>query len=121
MDDVLALTRRLLDAISARDWATYEELCDPGLTCFEPEARGQLVAGLPFHMYYFVDGPGDGRFQSTLCSPVVHQLGPDAAVVAYTRVIQTPAGEKAFEETRAWHRRGGVWKHVHFHRSEVKG
>ena len=119
MNTILDLTRRLLDAISTRDWATYEELCDLELTCFEPEARGQLVAGLPFHMYYFIDSPGDGPFQSTICSPVVHSLGEDAAVVAYTRVVQSPTGEKAFEETRVWHRRDGVWKHVHFHRSRV--
>ena len=120
MDDVLALTRRLLDAITERDWVTYKELCDPGLTCFEPEACGQLVVGLPFHQYYFADGPGTARVQGTLCSPVVHMLGEDAAVVAYTRVIQSESGERAFEETRVWHRRDGRWRHVHFHRSAVR-
>ncbi|MBS1708309.1 MAG: DUF4440 domain-containing protein [Armatimonadetes bacterium] len=117
--EVLALTQRLLDAISRRDWAAYTELCDPGLTCFEPEACGQLVTGLPFHQFYFADGASEARVQSTICSPVVHALGPDAAVVAYTRVIQTRDGERAFEETRVWKRVDGCWWHVHFHRSPV--
>jgi hypothetical protein len=44
--EVLALTERLLGAIAAGDWATYEELCAADMTCFEPEARGHLVEGL---------------------------------------------------------------------------
>jgi hypothetical protein len=27
--EILQLNQRLLDAIAAADWATYEELCDP--------------------------------------------------------------------------------------------
>jgi calcium/calmodulin-dependent protein kinase (CaM kinase) II len=44
--EVLGLTERLLNSIAAGDWATYEELCAPDMTCFEPEARGHLVEGL---------------------------------------------------------------------------
>ena len=33
----------VLDAIAAADWDTYELLRDPGLTAFEPEARGHRV------------------------------------------------------------------------------
>ena len=46
---ILRLNQRLLDAIAAADWGTYEELCDPELTAFEPEARSQRVEGLEFH------------------------------------------------------------------------
>ncbi len=35
-EDLLQLTRRLLTSIAERDWATYQELCDPALTAFEP-------------------------------------------------------------------------------------
>ena len=38
-EEVLAINRRLLDAIASGDWKLYEDLCDPHLTCFEPEAR----------------------------------------------------------------------------------
>jgi hypothetical protein len=33
--ELVAVTQRLLEAIAAKDWDTYERLCDPGLTCFE--------------------------------------------------------------------------------------
>ncbi len=29
------------------------KICDPGLTCFEPEALGNLVEGMDFHRFYF--------------------------------------------------------------------
>jgi len=123
--ELIALTQRLLDAIAAGDWATYEELCAPDLTCFEPEAQGQLVSGLAFHRFYFEKGGSSGRVQTILCSPHVRMLGPDAAIVAYARVVQveTAAGfsSRAFEETRVWQRIDGAWRHIHFHRSPVTG
>src|SRR5436309_775568 len=86
-DELLALTQRLLDAIANRDWPTYEELCDPGLTAFEPEACGQLVEGLTFHRFYFgLDGPA-GHRQTTLAAPRVRLMG-DVAVVTYARLNQ---------------------------------
>ena len=48
-DAILAKTQQLLVAIAGGDWNTYAELCDPSLTCFEPEALGNLVDGLDFH------------------------------------------------------------------------
>jgi calcium/calmodulin-dependent protein kinase (CaM kinase) II len=121
-DHLLDLTRRLLDSISRGDWAAYESLCDPTLTAFEPEARGQLVEGLEFHRFYFDTGGHLGKHANTICSPHVRMLGDDAAVVSYVRLVQrvdsdgTPHTSR-FEETRVWHRRDGQWRHVHFHRS----
>ena len=122
-DELLELTRQLLNAIADRDWTIYSQLCDPSLTCFEPEAKGQLVAGMDFHKFYF-DLPGAaGKRNTTLASPHVRLVGENAAVVSYVRLIQklNPAsGEPesvAFNETRVWQRIGGEWKHVHFHRS----
>ena len=52
-DELLQLSQQLLDAIAVNDWAVYERLCATDLTAFEPEARGQRVAGLDFHRFYF--------------------------------------------------------------------
>lgn len=122
-EELIALNQRLLESIAAGDWATYEQLCDPQLTCFEPEARGQLVAGMEFHHFYFEEDSSDSfsRRNTTMCSPQVWLLG-DAAVLAYVRLVQhtDAAGNfitSSYEETRVWQKRDGAWKHVHFHRS----
>ena len=122
--ELLQLTRRLLESIARRDWAAYTELTDPDLTCFEPEAAGQLVEGLEFHRFYFQLGGGRDAQNTTLAAPRVRVLG-DAAVVAYVRLVQRVGPEgaavtAAFEETRVWQRRGGTWKQVHFHRSAAR-
>jgi calcium/calmodulin-dependent protein kinase (CaM kinase) II len=121
--ELLQLTQRLLDCITAGDWATYQELCDPSLTAFEPEAAGQLVEGLPFHRFYFDLGGIHGRHQTTLCSPRVRILS-DVGVVTYVRLIQRlgPEGTAvtvASAETRIWHRIEGRWRNVHFHRTAL--
>lgn len=129
-DELLQLTQRLLEAIAAGDWATYEALCDPTLTCFEPEAQGQIVEGLPFHRFYFdlaaADAGSSGKApprNTTLARPHVRVM-VDAAIVCYVRLNQRvdAAGQPtvaAVEETRVWQRRDGRWRHVHFHRSPI--
>jgi len=123
VSEILELTQRLLNAIAAGDWETYQQLCHPGLTCFEPEAAGHLVEGLEFHRFYFnlrEESPA-AQPNTTLASPKVWLLGDDAAVVAYVRLIQrlTPEGPRtaSFQETRIWQRHGDRWLHIHFHRS----
>ena len=119
--EVLRVTRRLLDAIATADWATYEELCDSTLTCFEPESMVQLVEGLAFHEFYFKLGAGSRARNTTISSPHVRIVG-DVAIVSYARIDQKVAADgspysRVFEETRIWQRREGTWKHIHFHRS----
>jgi calcium/calmodulin-dependent protein kinase (CaM kinase) II len=123
MNELLSLTQRLLDSISDGDWNTYQELCDPTLTAFEPEAPGQVVEGLPFHRFYFDLGGVRGRHQTTICSPRVRLLG-DVALVAYVRLVQRVGADGipvtvASSETRVWQRQEGRWRHVHFHRSAL--
>ena len=31
------------------DWAKYAKMCDPEMTCIEPESQNMRVSGLPFH------------------------------------------------------------------------
>jgi calcium/calmodulin-dependent protein kinase (CaM kinase) II len=121
--ELLAINRRLLEAIAAGDWATYEELCDPGLTCFEPEARGQWVEGMDFHHFYFKLGghlASSGPVNITVSTPHVRVMG-DVAVISFIRLVQkldaggNPVTSRS-EETRVWQRQNGRWRHVHFHR-----
>jgi calcium/calmodulin-dependent protein kinase (CaM kinase) II len=125
IDELLRLNARLLESIASGDWATYEELCDPSLTAFEPEALGHLVEGLEFHHFYFKLGGFRGPQQTTMCDPKVRVMG-DVAVVAYVRLNQRVGGEgvpgtTGAAETRVWQRKNGRWRHVHFHRSPITG
>jgi calcium/calmodulin-dependent protein kinase (CaM kinase) II len=127
IEELLHLNARLLESIDQADWATYQELSDASLTAFEPEALGQLVEGLEFHRYYFYSrGGGPKQSQnSTMCSPRVRMMG-DAAVITYVRLSRRAGADGlpvtlGSAETRVWHRQGGRWRHVHFHRSTVQG
>jgi len=120
--ELLSLNQKLLDSIVSGDWHTYENLCDPRITCFEPEARGRLVEGMPFHKFYFDLGKPARPPQATMCSPHVRLVGTDAAVISYVRLVQKLDAQgapvsTASEETRVWQKQAGAWKHVHFHRS----
>ena len=122
--ELLALNQKLLESIIGGDWKTYETLCDPSITCFEPEARGQVVAGMSFHKYYF-DLPGAPQKPAknvSMAQPHVRLLGNEGAVISYVRLTQSldaSGGPQTgrMEETRVWQKIGGAWKHVHFHRS----
>jgi calcium/calmodulin-dependent protein kinase (CaM kinase) II len=119
--EILELNKQLLESIAKGDWKTYAALCDPTLTCFEPEARGHLVEGMDFHRFYFDLGAAKGPRTTTMASPHVRVMG-DAAVISYIRLVQrldetgTPL-TIAIEETRIWQLQNGQWRHVHFHRS----
>jgi ketosteroid isomerase-like protein len=121
---LLALNQKLLIAIVSGDWKTYESLCDPSITCFEPEARGQLVTGMAFHKFYFdlCGSPQKPAKLVTMSQPHVRLLGDSAAVISYVRLTQSldASGQpqtSRVEETRIWQKLDGHWKHVHFHRS----
>jgi calcium/calmodulin-dependent protein kinase (CaM kinase) II len=119
--EVLAANRRLLESIVQGDLATYEELCDPTITAFEPEARGYLVEGLEFHRFYFQLGGAAGPYNITMAAPHVRIMG-DVAVISYVRLVQKVGGDgnpttSRCEETRVWQRQNGKWRHVHFQRA----
>jgi hypothetical protein len=121
---LIELNQNLLDSIAKADWLTYQKLCDPSISCFEPEARGNLVEGLAFHKYYFDLGAPSGARNTTMASPHVRLLGADCAVVSYVRLVQKLDASNspltaASEETRVWQRMDGQWKHVHFHRTAL--
>ncbi len=125
VQELLALNQQLLESIAAADWATYERLCDPSLTAFEPEALGHLVEGVAFHRFYFDFKPASPAHSAprntTMVSPRVRLLG-DTAIVTYVRLVQRLDDQQRpvtaqCEETRVWHKGPQGWRHVHFHRS----
>ena len=118
--ELLQVSEKLLQAIDAGDWTAYAALCDARITCFEPEAEGHLVVGLPFHKFYF-DLPGNGLARlSSISSPHIEVNG-NMGVVCYVRLVQkqTDSGPVtvASNETRIWRKDSSGWKHIHFHRS----
>jgi hypothetical protein len=118
---IIDLNQRLLNSIVQADWNAYAELCDETLTCFEPEARGHLVEGMPFHRFYFDLGASKGPVNVTMASPHVRMLGDSAALICYVRLVQKLDANNSpvtahVEETRVWQKINGKWKHVHFHR-----
>ena len=122
--ELLALNQKLLESIVSGDWKTYETLCDPSITCLEPEARGQVVAGMAFHKYYFElhGSPQKPAKNVSMSQPHVRLLGHDGAVLSYVRLTQSLDASGSpqtgrMEETRVWQKINGAWKHVHFHRS----
>lgn len=120
-EEMLSLSQTLLDAIDQQDWDTYTSLCSADLTAFEPESRGHLVAGMPFHKFYFDLPRGRVTKRSTISAPQVQIFG-ETALVTYVRLIQIkavdePVQERACSESRLWVKQGDRWIHVHFHRS----
>jgi ketosteroid isomerase-like protein len=120
---LISLTQLLLESIANGNWERYSELCDPSLTCFEPEAQGHMVAGMDFHRFYFdlKSSQEASQVNTTMATPHVRIMG-DIAIVAYVRLVQRldSAGVPftiAFEETRVWQKQSTKWQHVHFHRS----
>lgn len=122
-EDLVRTNQLLLDCIARGDWVTYKEMCEPGLTAFEPEAHGQLVEGLQFHYFFFDLYQAQGRNQTTMINPRVKVLG-DIGIVAYVRLNQRAAPDgtpvtSAYSETRIWRRHDEHWRQVHFHRSTL--
>jgi len=122
--ELLAVSNQLLAAIDAGDWKSYASLCDEGITCFEKEAHGHLISGLPFHKYYF-DQPAPPSDLpaglSSMSSPDVRVVG-DVGIVCYVRLKQSTGSDgsvnvSATDETRIWKKTSDGWKHIHVHRS----
>ncbi|VDK28209.1 unnamed protein product [Gongylonema pulchrum] len=88
--EIVRVTQQLLDAISCKDYESYSRLCDPSMTCFEPEALGNLIEGMDFHKFYFDNNSGlrGPKIHTTLLNPNVHLMGDEGACIAYIRLTQ---------------------------------
>ena len=125
-EEVVSVTRRILNVIDNCDWSIYREFIDEGLTTFGPEAKGCMLRGPEFQEFLLQKTASlSGTFRkSHLCTPSVRMLGIDnsIAVIAYSRVTQVCNEGKVdvvvTEETRVWEfKEAEGWKMVHIHRS----
>eukprot|EP00741_Cyanophora_paradoxa_P024628 tig00000269_g23779.t1 len=102
-------------------------MCNETATCFEPEALGHLIEGMPFHRYYFDPSapPADPTkvkiSQNTMSGVHVRQCG-NAAILCYIRLVQSFKNgahvTSETEETRIWEKTPQGFKLVHLHRSK---
>nr|XP_057934249.1 calcium/calmodulin-dependent protein kinase type II delta chain-like [Doryrhamphus excisus] len=123
--EVIDATNQLMLAICNADYELYQNVTDPSITSFEPEAVGQLVEGMSFHRFLFEnDLPRlGGLVHIHLLNTHVRMLGEDAACMSYVRLMQyldpdiMQSRTLKSEETRIWQHRNGKWVNVHFHRS----
>ncbi|CAC5402158.1 CAMK2 [Mytilus coruscus] len=120
--EIIKLTEQLISAITGGDYEAYTKFVDPHVTCFEPEALGNLIIGMDFHKFYFdhVFSKNNKPVNTSILTPHVHLLGEDAASIAYIRLTQfidrsgLPVTTQQ-EETRVWQRKDGKWQNVHLH------
>ncbi|PAV65705.1 hypothetical protein WR25_19663 [Diploscapter pachys] len=126
---IVRVTQQLLDAVSCKDFDAYTKLCDPSMTCFEPESLGNLIEGVEFHRFYF-DCAGNStprsknQLHTTMLNPNVHLMSDEGACIAYIRLTQfvDRNGEprtRQVQETRVWQKKNGRWLCVHVHRSAI--
>jgi regulator of sigma D len=51
--EIVKVTQELIEVINHGDFESYEKICDPEMSAFEPESLGNIVTGMPFHKFYF--------------------------------------------------------------------
>lgn len=79
------------------------------MSCFEPEARGQLVEGLDFHQFYFMGKKQKApATRSTIANAKVRLMGK-SAVVTYNRLIQRRVALPAAPSPAEEQERAGGW------------
>jgi len=112
-DDLLDLNACIMAAIRQGDWDAYHKLCDPDLSCFEPEAKGHLVTGMDYRQYCLDQsrskaGSPDiahqehALFTNSFNSHVRWLCEGNAAMLTLKRVVQCGSAMVNVEESRLW-------------------
>ncbi|MBV9852331.1 MAG: nuclear transport factor 2 family protein [Armatimonadetes bacterium] len=119
-DEVLTITRQMLDAMYTADPEVHRRHCAEDMSSFEWYIAPYRIDGLEFHLDLIRAGGNGAPTRLDLLTPRVQVYG-DTAVVNYT-LLKTMAGEGAAQfsrinETRVFARLDGVWKMVHLHKS----
>jgi calcium/calmodulin-dependent protein kinase (CaM kinase) II len=122
VEQVMAATSSILDAIRCRDFGAYKNLCEENMLTFSNDAGKQLLTGLDFHQFALNNILPSEAENITMVNPQITMLGDSAACVCYVRLNQTITKDgvqqtREYKETRVWQQRGVAWKCVHVHTS----
>ena len=119
-DEVLAITRQMLDAMYTADPEVHRRHCTEDMSSFEWYIAPYRIDGLEFHLDLIKAGGNGTPTRLDLLTPRVQVYG-DTAIVNYTLLKTMAAGGKAefsrMNETRVFVRQEGVWKMAHLHKS----
>ncbi len=120
-EEVLAITRQMLDAMYTADPAVHRRHCAEDMSSYEWYIAPQRIDGLDFHLALIAGGGNGEPSRLDLLTPRVQIYG-DTAIVNYTLLKTTlsetvPPVFSAMNETRVFVKMDGAWKMVHLHKS----
>lgn len=120
-DEIIAVTRKMLDAMHAQDTKAYHEWCAEDVSAFEWYIAPYRVDGIDFHLTLIEAGGNGAPTRLDLLTPRVQVYG-ETAIITYT-LLKTfasqgkPSTFTTTNETRVFARHDGIWKMVHLHKS----
>ncbi len=123
-EEVLAITRQMLDAMYTADPEVHRRHCVEDMSSYEWYIAPNRIDGLEFHLK-LIEGGGNGApSRLDLLTPRVQVYG-DTAIVNYTLLktvfqehgLPIPPQFSTINETRVFVKLDGVWKMVHLHKS----
>jgi len=121
-NEILALTRRMLDAMYTADPDVHRTHCTEDMSSFEWYIAPYRIDGVEFHLRLIEDGGNGTPSRLEMLTPRVQVYG-DTAIICYTLLKTTvasdgqPAQFSTINETRVFVKQDGIWKMAHLHKS----
>jgi hypothetical protein len=123
-EEVLAITRQMLDAMYTADPEVHRRHCAEDMSSYEWYITSHRIDGAEFHLKLIEKGGNGTPNQLDLLTPRIQVYG-DTAIVNYTLLktvfpaigmLMSPEFS-TINETRVFVKLAGVWKMVHLHKS----
>ncbi len=125
-NEIVELTRTILEAIHKGDSQKYADLCDSSLTAFETDVGPHRIDGIDFHRDLINAMHASSEHRTLIHYEIIHpfvHLFSDGAIIAYTRLMTYQTNDRiefqAWNETRAYRKSNDGWRMDHFHRSSA--
>ncbi|XP_065888605.1 calcium/calmodulin-dependent protein kinase type II delta chain-like isoform X2 [Dysidea avara] len=118
-DVIIELTKTLSKAMAQHDLATFQELCDINITCFDHKVGPVLLQGQDYHTYQF-NSTMKRSDNILVVNPNVQMLGSEVACISYNRILQSVVTSASYCveshcDTMVWKQTRNGWKCVHYH------